>query len=91
MLVAQDVGLNVVVVRPGSSADWTAEANVLRLCTVASGKVRLKAGEKTGQLGPNGAFVIRPGQTLRVENWLYVDAVVHCTTIKEYELTPEDD
>ncbi|POR35881.1 Uncharacterized protein TPAR_03934 [Tolypocladium paradoxum] len=85
--VFQDVGINVVVVKPGSSNRWAVETDKLRTCTVAAGKIKVKMAEKAFQVGPNGAFVIQPGQTCVVENKCYFDATIHCVTVKDYELS----
>jgi mannose-6-phosphate isomerase-like protein (cupin superfamily) len=75
-----------MVLKPGSANHWTVEDDKLRTCSVASGKVRVTMNEKTFNLGPNGMFVVRPGQTCKVENRLYIDSVVHCTTIGDFSL-----
>ncbi|KAJ4015866.1 hypothetical protein NW752_006795 [Fusarium irregulare] len=84
--VSEDVSFNVIVLKPGHSSPWTVEDNKLRTCSVAAGKVRVTMGENTFHLGPNGMFVIRPGQACKVENRLYLDSVVHCTTIGDFSL-----
>ncbi|KAF9771547.1 hypothetical protein IL306_010810 [Fusarium sp. DS 682] len=84
--VSEDVSFNVMVLKPGSANHWTVEDDKLRTCSVASGKVRVTMNDKTFNLGPNGMFVVRPGQTCKAENRLYVDSVVHCTTIGDFSL-----
>ncbi|KAF4336470.1 hypothetical protein FBEOM_9678 [Fusarium beomiforme] len=84
--VSEDVSFNVMVLKPGSANHWTVEDDKLRTCSVASGKIRVTMNDKTFNLGPNGLFVVRPGQTCKVENRLYVDSVVHCTTIEDFSL-----
>ncbi|KAM5344754.1 hypothetical protein ACJ41O_010616 [Fusarium nematophilum] len=84
--ISDDVSFNVLVVKPGSVSHWAVEDDKLRTCSVAAGKVRVTMGDKTFQLGPNGMFVVRPGQTCKVENRLYLDSVVHCTTIGDFAL-----
>lgn len=76
----------MLVIKPGSASHWSVEDDKLRTCSVAAGKVRVTMGEKTFQLGPNGMFVVRPGQACKVENRLYVDSVIHCTTIDNFSL-----
>ncbi|KAF4446222.1 Protein SERAC1 [Fusarium austroafricanum] len=83
--VSEDVRFNVIVLKPGSSKHWNVEDDKLRTCSVASGKVRVKMGEKTFNLGPNGMFVVRPGQACKVENRLYLDSVVHTETAPEMD------
>ncbi|KAF4975693.1 hypothetical protein FZEAL_7548 [Fusarium zealandicum] len=84
--VSEDVSFNVLVVKPGSISHWNVEDEKLRTCSIAAGKVRVTTGDQTFQLGPNGMFVVRPGQTCKVENRLYLDSVVHCTTIGDFSL-----
>ena len=84
--VSEDVSFNVLVIKPGSVSHWSVEDDKLRTCSVASGKVKVTMGEKVFRLGPNGMFVVRPGQTCKVENRIYLDSVVHCTTIADFEL-----
>ncbi|KND92007.1 hypothetical protein TOPH_03317 [Tolypocladium ophioglossoides CBS 100239] len=87
VLVFQDVSINIIVVKPGGSNPWAVETDKLRTCTVAAGKIKVKVAEKTFQVGPNGAFVIQPGQTCLVENKCYFDATIHCHVVKDYELS----
>ncbi|EXM26306.1 hypothetical protein FOTG_07316 [Fusarium oxysporum f. sp. vasinfectum 25433] len=84
--VSEDVSFNIMVLKPGSANHWAVEDDKLRTCSVASGKIRVTMNEKTFNLGPNGMFVVRPGQTCKVENRLYMDSVVHCTTIGDFSL-----
>ncbi|KAG4277272.1 hypothetical protein FPRO04_07569 [Fusarium proliferatum] len=73
--VSEDVSFNVIVLKPGSANHWAVEDDKLRTCSVASGKIRVTMNEKTFNLGPNGMFVVRPGQTCKIENRLYIDSV----------------
>lgn len=84
--MSEDVGINDIVVERGRSHHWPAEKDKLRICYVAAGKVLVKMGGEKFRQGPNSSLVIRPGKTCTVENRSYVDAVVHCTTIKDYEV-----
>ncbi|PNY28986.1 Uncharacterized protein TCAP_01098, partial [Tolypocladium capitatum] len=85
--VFQDVGINVIVVKPGGSNRWPMETDKLRICTVAAGKIKVKVAEKPFRIGPNGAFVVQPRQTCLVENKCYFDATIHCVTVKDYEMS----
>lgn len=89
--VSQDVHFNVMVIKPGETGRWTKEKRQIRTCSVASGKLKVKLCGKVFHMGPNGIFVIRPGQQCTVENELYMDSVVHCTTITDYELVSTRD
>jgi glyoxylate utilization-related uncharacterized protein len=84
--VSDEVEFNVLVMQAGDTRRWQAEKTQLRTCSVAAGKVKVKLEGKEFHLGPHGLFVVRPGQVCTVENRLYGHAVLHCTTVKEYEL-----
>lgn len=84
--VSQDVAFNVITIKPGDKARWEAHESQLRTCSVASGKIEIKIGTNKFGMGPNSVFIIRPGETCVVTNKLYVDATVHCTTVKNYSL-----
>ncbi|KAM4066364.1 hypothetical protein HRG_000473 [Hirsutella rhossiliensis] len=88
--ILPDIGIHVIVAKPGSSKRWGAEANKVRACTVAAGKVRVKIGETSFLVGLNGAFHIKPGQSCLVENSFYLDATIHCFSVKDYELVSEE-
>lgn len=79
--VSDDVSFNVHVIKPGASTNWNVDDDKLRMVSVAAGKIKVCMNDKTFQLGPNGMFIVRPGQSCRVENRLYIDSVVHCTTL----------
>ncbi|KPM40790.1 hypothetical protein AK830_g5750 [Neonectria ditissima] len=83
--VSEDVSFNVLVIKPGAVSHWSVEDDKLRTVSVAAGKVMVTMSGKVFRLGPNGMFIVRPGQTCKVENRLYVDSVMHCTTIADFE------
>lgn len=80
------MSFNVLVIKPGGLSHWAVEDEKLRTCSLASGKVRVTMGDKSFQLGPNGIFVVKPGQSCKIENRLYLDSVVHCMTIAGFAL-----
>ncbi|XWW97732.1 hypothetical protein V2A60_005719 [Cordyceps javanica] len=84
--VSEDVSFNVLTIKPGDKARWEAHESQLRTCSVASGKIEIKIGANKFGTGPNSVFIIRPGETCVATNKLYVDATVHCTTVKNYSL-----
>ncbi|ODA83502.1 hypothetical protein RJ55_02016 [Drechmeria coniospora] len=84
--VAPEVGVNVVFIAPGTSSSWHAEPDKLRTCSVTRGKVKLTMGGTQAQVGENGVFVIKPGQSCRVENKRYDVATIHCVAMQNYEL-----
>ena len=85
--VTPDVGFNVLVLKPGQQNRWDPEEDAVRLCSMATGKLRVKMedSEHEFQVGPNGLFKVRPGAAVLVTNRLYVDAVVHVTTVRVQE------
>ncbi|PMB70144.1 hypothetical protein BM221_004793 [Beauveria bassiana] len=84
--VSEDVAFNVITIKPGDKARWEADDSQLRTCSVASGKVEMTVGAKRFGTGPNSLFIIRPGETCVATNKLYIDATIHCTTVKSYSL-----
>lgn len=89
--VADEVGVNVEVVKSGYSKRWGAADNKLRICYVAQGKLNVRMGNKKLEIGRRGTFKISPGSTCIAENRQYDDAEISCTTIYNYELRAEDD
>ncbi|KAL2754769.1 hypothetical protein ACRALDRAFT_1077033 [Sodiomyces alcalophilus JCM 7366] len=82
--VSNDVSFNVVVLKPGSSTQFAAEEEKMRLCSLATGKVRVRMDAvEDFVIGPNGMFKVRPGVACSVQNRLYIDAVIHVTTIAD--------
>ncbi|PHH76054.1 hypothetical protein CDD80_1863 [Ophiocordyceps camponoti-rufipedis] len=81
--VSPDLEMQVLVALPGSRTEWTVETDKIRLCTVANGKVRVKIGDAEFVIGPNGGFHVRPGQTWSVENRTYINATIHCISIRD--------
>ncbi|KHN94938.1 Cupin, RmlC-type [Metarhizium album ARSEF 1941] len=84
--ISPDVCFNVLTIRPGQTYKVQVQKDRMQVFSVASGKVKVKTGGKAVQLGPNGAFPVRPGENCLIENRIYFEAVVHCTTVKDYEL-----
>ncbi|OAA37607.1 Cupin, RmlC-type [Beauveria brongniartii RCEF 3172] len=84
--VSEDVAFNVITIKPGDKARWEAHDSQLRTCSVASGKIEMTMGAKKFGTGPNSLFIIRPGEACVATNKLYIDATVHCTTVKSYSL-----
>jgi mannose-6-phosphate isomerase-like protein (cupin superfamily) len=78
--VSSNIGFNVIVVRPGGKYNWEADASKIRICSVASGKLKVKIGDLDFVIGPNGMFKIKVGTACEVQNRLYIDAVLHVST-----------
>ncbi|EEY20339.1 conserved hypothetical protein [Verticillium alfalfae VaMs.102] len=81
--ISPDVSFNVVVVKPGCTTQWDAIEGRLRVCSVATGKVKVQMDGAKFQLGPNSMWKIRPGSKCWATNRLYTDAALHVTTITE--------
>ncbi|OLN89049.1 hypothetical protein CCHL11_06023 [Colletotrichum chlorophyti] len=80
--VSEDIAFNVIVIKPGDSYQWAAEADKLRICSLAAGKLKINMDDTDSfHLGPNGMFKLKPGAACSVENRLYIDAVVHITSV----------
>ncbi|KAF6824792.1 hypothetical protein CPLU01_10656 [Colletotrichum plurivorum] len=83
--VSEDIAFNVIVVKPGGTHRWTEDHDKVRICSLAGGKLSVKL-DKTEpfQIGPNGMFKVKPGTACSVENRMYVDAVIHVTSVAQY-------
>ncbi|TQN69332.1 hypothetical protein CSHISOI_06173, partial [Colletotrichum shisoi] len=80
--VSEDIFFNVIVIKPGDSYHWPEEADKVRICSIATGKLKVKLDNAEAFLmGFNGMFKLKPGMACTVENRLYVDSVVHVTTV----------
>ncbi|OHW98348.1 hypothetical protein CSPAE12_03130 [Colletotrichum incanum] len=83
--VSEDISFNVIVIKPGDSHQWPAEAEKVRICSLATGKLKVKLDNtEPFQMGPNGMFKLKSGMACTVENRLYIDAVVHITTVSQF-------
>ncbi|KAL2882078.1 hypothetical protein SGCOL_002340 [Colletotrichum sp. CLE4] len=83
--VSEDISFNVIVIKPGESHEWTAESEKVRICSLAAGKLKVKLeNTEPFSMGPNGMFKMKPGTACTVWNRLYVDAVVHVTTVSSF-------
>ncbi|KAL0943192.1 uncharacterized protein CTRU02_201078 [Colletotrichum truncatum] len=83
--VSEDIAFNVLVIKPGASHQWTEEEDKVRICSLAVGKVNVNLGKtEPFQIGPNGMFKLKPGVACLIENRMYIDAVVHVTSVMRY-------
>lgn len=87
--IADDVGVNVAVIKAGSNKRWARDTSKLRVCYVAEGKLHVKLGEQRFDIGRRGTFKIAPGEVCVAENRHYGDAEVSCTTISDYAFRQE--
>jgi hypothetical protein len=82
--VADDISFHVATIKPGHGRGWEPEKGKIRVCSLAAGKLQVRVGKQDFIIGTNGMFKIRPGVAARVENRLYLDAVLHVSTIECY-------
>lgn len=83
--LSEDMTFRVEVLRPGTTCRFDVEPDSYRVCSLASGKLRVRIeGEPEFQVGPHGVFKIKPGATCAVENRLYIDSVLHISAMKSY-------
>lgn len=84
LAVAEDVGNHVLVLKPGGSHRFTVASSTLRILNIAGGKVKVKVGGQTFDIGRHGSVKIMPNQACVLENRHYGDAEVFCTAIEKY-------
>ncbi|KAK3938231.1 hypothetical protein QBC46DRAFT_265828 [Diplogelasinospora grovesii] len=84
--VCEDVGFRIDTITSGGTLRFGRNADEqTRLCSLASGKVRVKIGDKPEfAIGPHGMFKVRPGVECTVQNWMYIDAVLHVTLLSGF-------
>lgn len=82
--VAPGIAFNVITLKPGGRHKFPAQQS-LRLCSLATGKLSVRMEQESGdvgfQIGPNGMFKVYPGTVASVRNRLYIDAVLHISTV----------
>jgi len=84
VLESETVSFRVECVQSGHKLRMEALLNKLRLCSVASGQVRIRiSDEPEFTVGPHGLFKLKPGVACVVENRNYDDAVLHVSLISE--------
>ncbi|KAG6300358.1 hypothetical protein E4U09_007011 [Claviceps aff. purpurea] len=83
IVVCSDIAFNVLTIRPGQSHHTVVQHDMMQLYSVASGKVHITTGGVSVALGPNGMFPVRGGERCVVENRLYSEATLHCTTVPD--------
>ncbi|RYP62450.1 hypothetical protein DL770_009588 [Monosporascus sp. CRB-9-2] len=82
VMVAPNIAFQVVTVRPGTTHMWKKDGtDKLRLCSVASGKVKVKMHGEEFTIGPHGMFKVGPGVECTAINTLYVDAMLHISVL----------
>ncbi|TPX12781.1 uncharacterized protein E0L32_000958 [Thyridium curvatum] len=83
--VDDGIAFRVEVVRAGQSRRLGPEQGATRICSLAAGKLRVRVdGEAPAaqfSIGPHGMFKLKPGVGATVENRLYIDSVLHISSV----------
>lgn len=82
--ISSDVSFNVLTIKPGGSVQFQGHIGKLRVCSVAAGKLQVKMGTHDFVIGPNGMFKVPAGESAVITNRLYLDSVLHVSSVKEY-------
>ncbi|KAK4200981.1 hypothetical protein QBC40DRAFT_172508 [Triangularia verruculosa] len=83
--VHEDVAFRVDTIKSGHSFKIEADSHQLRLCSLASGKLRVKIGDEPEfVIGPHGMFKIKAGSSCNVSNRMYIDAILHSTVLNGF-------
>ena len=83
--VCEDVSFHVDTIHSGATLTLDPDGNKTRICSIAAGKVRVKTGgEPEFTIGPHGMFKIKPGVGCAVQNWMYIDAIIHITVLSGF-------
>jgi hypothetical protein len=82
--VSADASFRVDIITSGNPLRWTAKEDVLRICSVGAGKIRVRIQEEEEfDLGPHGMFRLVPGRSCVVTNRLYGNALLHVCEFPE--------
>ncbi|CAJ2500843.1 Uu.00g036960.m01.CDS01 [Anthostomella pinea] len=82
--ISRDISFQVITVKPGTAYNFEAIADRLRLCSVASGKLKVKIGDQEFDMGPNGMFKVNTQTAAAATNMLYIDATVHVSIMPSH-------
>ncbi|KAI0136217.1 hypothetical protein BJ170DRAFT_2170 [Xylariales sp. AK1849] len=79
--IGRDIGFHVLFIKPGTTHRFKGMDDRVRLCSIATGKVKVKTCSQEFDVGPNGMFQVKPGKTCVVENRFYSIATLHVTAV----------
>ncbi|KAI1496845.1 hypothetical protein F5X99DRAFT_399090 [Biscogniauxia marginata] len=79
--ISRDVSFQVITIKPGTAHSFEATAGKLRLCSVASGKAKVKIAGQEFDMGPHGLFKVSPGISATAMNMLYIDVTIHVSVM----------
>lgn len=80
--VSQNINFQAITVTSGQVHRFPADETRTRMCTLASGKLRVQVGGDEFVVGSQGIFKITPGTVCTVTNRCYVDLVLHVTSLR---------
>ncbi|KAK4173716.1 hypothetical protein QBC36DRAFT_193979 [Triangularia setosa] len=85
--VCEDIAFRVDTIQSGHNFKIEADSNQMRLCSLASGKLRVKIeDEPEFVIGPHGMFKVKAGVACTVTNRMYIDAIMHTTVLNGFVL-----
>lgn len=80
--ISADVSFEVKTIKSGHSFDLDGVQTKARYCSLATGKLLVRVeGQPEFTIGPHGLFKVAPGVKASVQNRLYVDSVLHISTV----------
>jgi hypothetical protein len=83
--VCEDVSYRVETIHAGGTLSIEPDPGQVMICSVASGKVRVQVGaEPEFIMGAHGMFKLKAGIKGTIQNWMYVDAVLHITRLSGF-------
>ncbi|KAK3291210.1 uncharacterized protein B0H64DRAFT_44584 [Chaetomium fimeti] len=80
--VSQNINFQAITVTSGRVHHFSADPTKTRMCTLASGKLRVQVGGDDFVVGSQGIFKIVPGTACTVTNRCYMDLVLHVTSLR---------
>ncbi|KAK3952833.1 hypothetical protein QBC32DRAFT_313526 [Pseudoneurospora amorphoporcata] len=83
--ICKSTTLTTLTITSGSTHKLPLDRSRTQICMLVSGKLRVTVndGEEEFVVGPRGVFKLSPGVTCLLENWCYLDAAVHVTTVAD--------
>ncbi|KAH6843364.1 hypothetical protein B0I37DRAFT_216685 [Chaetomium sp. MPI-CAGE-AT-0009] len=80
--VSPNINFQAITVTSGRVHHFSADETKTRMCTLASGKLRVQVGSDEFVVGSQGIFKIAPGAVCTVTNRCYMDLVLHVTSLR---------
>jgi hypothetical protein len=81
--VAPKINFQAITIPSGRAHQFQADSTKTRICTLASGKLKVQVGADEFVIGAQGIFKIVPGKACTVTNRCYFDLVLHVTSLNE--------